>query len=159
MTTIPVVSGDLQLRFTITDTYYEGRIDINDPQLNVRGSIIGDSSAMVANATRWTIVVNGQTVANNDASAIGSFDLQIPIGHVLDSSDSELEIKIKAWYNWGNDGAPSTLSLRTDSIESLSIPIEYDEDPVCSLVHTTYKRMRLILPLLSRCQYKQQLII
>ena len=103
---------DLQLQICITKAW----IDINDPQLNVQGSIIGDSSAMVANATRWTIVVNGQTVANNDASAIGSFDLQIPLSHVLDSSDMNWN-KIKAWYNWGNDGAPSTLSLRIDSIE------------------------------------------
>ena len=155
-TTIPVVSGDLQLRFTITDTCItKAWIDINDPQLNVQGSIIGDSSAMVANATRWTIVVNGQTVANNDASAIGSFDLQIPIGHVLDSSDSELEIKIKAWYNWGNDGAPSTLSLRIDSIEVTgAYSIEYDEDPVCSLIGSHDLQEDgggLILPLLSRC--------
>ena len=154
--TIPVVSGDLQLRFTITDTCItKAWIDINDPQLNVQGSIIGDSSAMVANATRWTIVVNGQTVANNDASAIGSFDLQIPIGHVLDSSDSELEIKIKAWYNWGNDGAPSTLSLRIDSIEVTgAYSIEYDEDPVCSLIGSHDLQEDgggLILPLLSRC--------
>ena len=154
--TIPVVSGDLQLRFTITDTCItKAWIDINDPQLNVQGSIIGDSSAMVANATRWTIVVNGQTVANNDASAIGSFDLQIPIGHVLDSSDSELEIKIKAWYNWGNDGAPSTLSLRIDSIEVTgAYSIAYDEDPVCSLIGSHDLQEDgggLILPLLSRC--------
>ena len=154
--TIPVVSGDLQLKFTISDTCItKAWIDINDPQLNVQGSIIGDSSAMVANATRWTIVVNGQTVANNDASAIGSFDLQIPIGHVLDSSDSELEIKIKAWYNWGNDGAPSTLSLRIDSIEVTgAYSIEYDEDPVCSLIGSHDLQEDgggLILPLLSRC--------
>ena len=154
--TIPVVSGDLQLRFTITDTCItKAWIDINDPKLKVQGSIMGDSSAMVANATRWTVVVNGQTVANNDASAIGSFDLQIPIGHVLDSSDSELEIKIKAWYNWGNDGAPSTLSLRIDSIEVTgAYSIEYDEDPVCSLIGSHDLQEDgggLILPLLSRC--------
>jgi len=154
--TIPVVSGDLQLRFTITDTCItKAWIDINDPKLKVQGSIMGDSSAMVANATRWTVVVNGQTVANNDASAIGSFDLQIPIGHVLDSSDSELEIKIKAWYNWGNDGAPSTLSLRIDSIDVTgAYSIEYDEDPVCSLIGSHDLQEDgggLILPLLSRC--------
>lgn len=154
--TIPVVSSDLQLRFTITDTCItKAWIDINDPKLNVQGSIMGDSSAMVANATRWTVVVNGQTVANNDGAAIGSFDLQIPIGHVLDSSDSELEIKIKAWYNWGNDGAPSTLSLRIDSIEVTgAYSIEYDEDPVCSLIGSHDLQEDgggLILPLLSRC--------
>ena len=154
--TIPVVSGDLQLRFTITDTCLaKAWVDINDPHLSVQGSILGDASAMVANSTRWTLVVNGQTVANNDGTAIGPFDMQIPIGHALESADSELEIKIKAWYNWGNDGSPSSLSLRIDSIDVIgAYSIEYDEDPVCSLIGSHDLQEDgggLILPLLSRC--------
>ena len=154
--TIPVVSGDLQIRFTITDTCLtKAWIDINDPKLKVQGSIAGDASAMVANATRWTVVVNGQTVANNDGASIGAFDLQIPIGHVLDSSDTELEVKIKAWYNWGNDGSPSSITLHINSIEVIgAYSIEYDEDPVCSLIGSHDLQEDgggLILPLLSRC--------
>lgn len=154
--TIPVVSGDLQLRFSITDTCLtKAWIDINDPHLRVQGSILGDASAMVANATRWTLMVNGQTVANNNGTAIGNFDFQIPIGHVLDSADTELEVKVKAWYNWGNDGSPSSLSLRINSIEVIgAYSIEYDEDPVCALIGSHDLQEDgggLILPLLSRC--------
>jgi len=154
--TIPVVSGDLQLRFSITDTCLtKAWIDINDPHLRVQGSILGDASAMVANATRWTLMVNGQTVANNNGTAIGAFDFQIPIGHVLDSADTELEVKVKAWYNWGNDGSPSSLSLRINSIDVIgAYSIEYDEDPVCALIGSHDLQEDgggLILPLLSRC--------
>ena len=154
--TKPVVSSELQLRFTITNTCLtKAWIDINDPEIRVQGSISGDSSAMVENATRWTIVVNGLTVQNSDATDLGDFDLNIPIGHALDSTDTELEIKIKVWYNWGNDGSPTTLSLRINNIEiNGAYLIEYDEDPICGLIGSHDMEEDgggLILPLLSRC--------
>ena len=153
---IPAVSNDLQLRFTITDTCLtKAWIDINDPHMRIQGSISGDTSAMVTNATRWTVVVNGQTIANNDATQLGSFDMQLPIGHVIDTSDTELEVKIKAWYNWGNDGAPATMILQINSVEVIgAYSIEYDEDPSCALIGSHDLQEDgggLILPLLTRC--------
>ncbi|RJU86341.1 MAG: hypothetical protein DWC02_04505 [Candidatus Poseidoniales archaeon] len=153
---IPTVSGDLQLRFTITDTCLtRAWVDVNDPHIRIVGSIAGDNTSMVESATRWTLVVNGETVANNDGTAVGSFDIQVPIGHVLDSSDTELEIKIKAWYNWGNDGSPATLSLVINNLEIIgAYSIEYDEDPVCGLIgsHDLVEDMGgTILPLISTC--------
>ena len=154
--TIPVVSSDLQLRFAITDTCLsKAWLDINDPKISIQGSIAGDASAMVENATRWTIVVNGLTVQNSDATQLGNFDLNIPIGHSFNSSNTELEVKIKVWYNWGNDGSPSTLTLQINNIEiNGAYLIEYDEDPVCSLIGSHEMEEDgggLILPLLSRC--------
>ncbi len=154
--TIPVVSSDLQLRFTITDTCLnKAWIDINDPKIRVQGSISGDASAMVENATRWTIVVNGYTVQNLDATNVGDFDIEIPIGHTFDSTDTELDVKIKVWYNWGNDGSPATLNLQINNIVvNGAYLIEYDEDPVCSIIgshNLDEDGGGLILPLLSRC--------
>ena len=154
--TIPVISSDLELRFTITETCLEKAwIDINDPHIRVQGIISGDASAMVTNSTRWTMVVNGQTVANNDATMLGEFDFQFPIGHAINSADTELEIKVKVWYNWGNDGSPSSLNLRINNIGVIgAFSIEYDEDPVCSLIGSHDLQEDgggLILPLLSRC--------
>jgi len=153
---IPSVSGDLQLRFTITDTCLtKAWVDINDPHLRVQGTISGDASSMVASATRWTIVVNGQTVANNDGTAIGDFDYQIPIGYAMDSTDTELEITIKAWYNWGNDGSPTALNLRINNLEVIgAYSIDYDEDPSCAPIE--WRDLKEdgggdILPLLDRC--------
>ena len=154
--TIPVVSGDLQLRFTINNTCLERAwVDINDPHITLKGSIAGDASAMVANSTRWTVVVNGFTVENSDATEIGNFELEIPIGHTFNSSDTELEVKIKVWYNWGNDGSPTTLTLHINEIEiNGAYLIEYDEDPQCALIGSHNLEEDgggMILPLLSRC--------
>ena len=118
---IPAVSGDLKIRFTITDTCLtRAWIDINDPHLKLTGSISGDIDSMVENSTRWTVVVNGVTVANYPGTELGSFAKQISIGHTLDSADTELEVKIKSWYNWGNDGSPASLILSINVIVELS---------------------------------------
>ena len=150
------MSSDLQLRFTITDTCLnKAWIDINDPKIRLQGSISGDASAMFENATRWTVVVNGLTVQNLDATDVGDFDLEIPIGHTFDSTDTELDVKIKVWYNWGNDGSPATLTLQINNIVvNGAYLIEYDEDPICSLIGSHNLEEDgggLILPLLSRC--------
>jgi hypothetical protein len=153
---IPAASSDLQLRFTITDTCLSRAwVDINDPQVRVTGSIVGDSDAMSENFTRWTIVVNGETIANNGAADLGTFDMQIPIGHTMTQSDTELDIIIKAWYNWDNDGAPASLNLLIHEVEITgAYSIEYDEDPVCGLLGSHDLQEDgggVILPLLSRC--------
>ena len=130
-------------------------IDINDPHIRVTGNISGDISSMNTTTTRWTIVVNGQTVANNDGTSLGNFDYQIPIGDVLDSTDTELEIKIKSWYSWENDGSQSSLNLAINNIEIIgAYSIEYDEDPHCQLIGSHDLQEDgggLILPLLTRC--------
>ena len=153
---IPSVSGDLQLRFTITDTCLtNARIDINDPKIRIQGSISGDSSSMVASATRWTVVVNGETISNNNGTTIGAFDFQLSVGHVMNSSDTELEITIKSWYNWGNDGTPASLNLMVNSIELIgAYSIDYDEDPTCALIGSHDLQEDgggMIIPLLTRC--------
>ena len=152
---IPSVSGDLQLRFTITDTCLtRAWVDVNDPHIRIVGSIAGDNESM-ENSTRWTVVVNGETVANNDGTEIGAFDMQVPIGYVMDNSDTELEIKIKAWYNWGNDGSAAALSLTINSLEVIgAYSIEYDEDPTCGVIgsqNLEEDKGGTILPLLSTC--------
>ncbi len=153
---IPSVTGDLTLRFNITDTCLtSAKIDINDPSLSITGNISGDVTAMNSAATRWTIVVNGETIANNNGTQIGPFDRVIPIGYLLDSDDTELEITIKSWYNWGHDGSPANVSLRINEIViDGAYHIEYDEDPQCNFIgsHTLQEDGGgLILPLLEGC--------
>ena len=66
-----------------------------------------------------------------------------------------MEIQIKVWYNWGNDGSPTNLTLHIDNIEvNGAYLIEYDEDPSCSLIGSHDLQEDgggLILPLLTRC--------
>ncbi|MGB1589050.1 MAG: CARDB domain-containing protein [Candidatus Poseidoniaceae archaeon] len=154
--TIPNTQADTKFRFTIKDTCLnKAWVDINDPHINVNGSISGDISAMNSTTTRWTIVVNGKTVANYNGTQIGTFDYQIPIGDVLSSSDTEIEVKIKSWYSWENDGSESRVSLTINSIEIIgAYSIEYDEDPHCQMIGSHDLQEDgggMILPYLSRC--------
>jgi hypothetical protein len=153
---IPIVSGDLQIRAHINESCLTRIwIDINDPSINIQGDIVGDSSGMIDSSTRWTVVANGITVANNAGWEIGPFDYDIPIGHVMSPSETTLEIIIKAWFNWGNNGEASTLSIVIDEIEVTGgYLIEYDEDPECGIIGShdlTEDGGGLILPLLTSC--------
>ncbi|MDP6863975.1 MAG: CARDB domain-containing protein [Candidatus Poseidoniaceae archaeon] len=153
---IPIVSGDLELRFTILDScLVRAWVDINDPTIRIQGDVQGDVDAMTANITRWTLVVNGETVTNQPLAETGSFDLQIPIGAQLDPSATSLDIAIKAWFSWDSSGIPASVGLTVDSVEvSGAYSIEYDENPQCDLIGNQYLSEDgggLILPLLTRC--------
>ena len=153
---IPIVSGDLELRFTILDScLVRAWVDINDPTIRIQGDVQGDVDAMTANITRWTLVVNGVTVTNQPLAEIGTFDLQIPIGAQLDPSATSLDIAIKAWFSWDSSGIPASVGLTVDSVEvSGAYSIEYDENPQCDLIGNQYLSEDgggLILPLLTRC--------
>ena len=152
---IPSVSGDLQVRITIEDTcLIRAWIDINDPHIQVKGSISGDYLSMTS-YSRWTVVVNGITVANNDATLVGNFDIQASIGHTLNPNDTTLDVEIKAWYNWGNNGSAASMILQLTEIKVVgAYSIEYDEDPVCSLIGSHDLQEDgggMLIPLISRC--------
>lgn len=152
---IPSVTSDLQVRITIVDTCLSRAwIDINDPHIQVKGSISGDYLSMTS-YTRWTIVVNGITVANNDAASIGNFDIQASIGHTLNPNDTTLDVEIKAWYNWGNNGSAASMILQLTQIKFVgAYSIEYDEDPVCSMIGSHDLQEDgggMLIPLISRC--------
>ena len=117
--TIPSTNSDTQFRFRILDSCLtRAWIDINDPHLLVTGSVSGDISSKNTTTTRWTVVANGITVDNFNGTILGNFVHQIPIGKVMNNSDTELEIKIKSWYNWENDGSAADVNLVINSIES-----------------------------------------
>ena len=153
---MPSNQGDVKFRFTINDTCLtKAWIDINDPHLHIVGNIIGDSSFLNSSTTIWTVLVNGIQVAYKSGTNVGGFDYQIPFGHAINSSSSDLEIKIKSWYSWENDGSESSISLQIDKIDVIgAYSIEYDEDPQCQLIgsHTLQEDGGgLILPLMTRC--------
>ena len=154
--TIPSTNSDTQFRFRILDSCLtRAWIDINDPHLLVTGSVSGDISSMNTTTTRWTVVANGITVDNFNGTILGNFVHQIPIGKVMHNSDTELEIKIKSWYNWENDGSAADVNLVINSIEVIgAYSIEYDEDPQCQLIGShdlTEDGGGIILPFLTRC--------
>jgi hypothetical protein len=130
------------------------RVDINDPTLSLAGRIYGDGSGINGNLSRWTISVDGTTVANLPVS-VGEFNLQIPIGAYLTPEQTELSIMIKSWFTWDSDGSASTTALEVNSIDvSGGYDIFYDEDPACQLVgdqQLSEDGGGIFVPLLTRC--------
>ena len=130
------------------------RVDINDPTLSVAGRIYGDGSGINGNLSRWTISVDGDTVANLPVS-VGEFSHQIPIGAYMTPGQTELNIMIKSWFTWDSDGSASTTALEVNSIDvSGGYDIFYDEDPVCQLVgdqQLSEDGGGIFVPLLTRC--------
>ena len=130
------------------------RVDINEPTLSVAGRIYGDGSGINGNLSRWTISVDGDTVANLPVS-VGEFSHQIPIGAYMTPGQTELNIMIKSWFTWDSDGSASTTALEVNSIDvSGGYDIFYDEDPVCQLVgdqQLSEDGGGIFVPLLTRC--------
>ena len=130
------------------------RVDINDPTLSIAGRIYGDGSGINGNLSRWTISLDGNTVANLPVS-VGEFNHQIPIGAYMTPGNSELSIMIKSWFTWDSDGSASTTALEVNSIDvSGGYDIFYDEDPVCQLVgdqQLSEDGGGIFVPLLTRC--------
>ena len=130
------------------------RVDINDPTLSVAGRIYGDGSGINGNLSRWTISVDGDTVANLPVS-VGEFSHQIPIGAYMTPGQTELNIIIKSWFTWDSDGSASTTALEVNSIDvSGGYDIFYDEDPICQLVgdqQLSEDGGGIFVPLLTRC--------
>ena len=130
------------------------RVDINDPTLSIAGRIYGDGSGINGNLSRWTISLDGNTVANLPVS-VGEFSHQIPIGAYMTPGNSELSIMIKSWFTWDSDGSASTTALEVNSIDvSGGYDIFYDEDPVCQLVgdqQLSEDGGGIFVPLLTRC--------
>ena len=72
-------------------------VDINDPMITVAGRIYGDASGINATLSRWTISVNGITVANLPVE-LGQFSHQIPIGHTMLELNTIVDVEIKTWF-------------------------------------------------------------
>ena len=129
-------------------------VDINDPMITVAGRIYGDASGINATLSRWTISVNGITVANLPVE-LGQFSHQIPIGHTMLELNTIVDVEIKTWFTWDSDGSASTTAMEINSIDiDGGYDISYDEDPVCQLVgdqYLTEDAGGLFVPLLTRC--------
>ena len=130
------------------------RVDINDPTLSIAGRIYGDGSGINGNFSRWTISIDGDTVANLPVS-VGDFNHQIPIGAYMTPGQTELSIMIKSWFTWDSDGSASTTALEINSIDvSGGYDIFYDEDPICQLIgdqQLSEDGGGIFVPLLTRC--------
>ena len=154
-TLLPDVAS-VQLRTTISEGCVEGlSIDINDPTLTLTGRVYGDVVGFLAAQTRWAAYINGVVVANEPVTTLGSFQLEIPVGHALALDDDGVELRIGAVFTWDADGSASTTGVELSSaVLSGGFDVTWDEDPVCDPVGDqtlTEDAGGIVLPLLTRC--------
>jgi hypothetical protein len=154
-TLLPDVAS-VQLRMTISEGCVNGlSLDINDPTLTLRGRVFGEVAGFLAAQTRWAAYVNGVVVANEPATTLGSFHLEIPVGHALALDEDGVELRIGAVFTWDANGSASTTGVEISSaVLSGGFDVTWDEDPVCDPVGDqtlTEDAGGIVLPLLTRC--------
>ena len=109
-------------------------LDINDPHFVVEGDIIGADDAMVPDFAKVRFAMNGEEIASTNITP-GGFALSIPVGHLMSSEDTTLEIGISARFHWSSNGSSETISVRVDHISIAGgYLIEWDYDPQCSSI-------------------------
>ena len=122
--------------YLVRVTIYDGcissaRIDINDPHLEVTGSIVGNISGLSQAGSSLRFAMGDYLVEEMPIN-LGGFSVSVPIGHALPSHTDSVEFGVASRFQWASDGSPETLVIH---IESISISggylLEWDRDPVC----------------------------
>ena len=133
-------NGDLLDQRDVTNsirlTIYDGcislaRVDVNDPQLVVSGTISGDVTGLSQAGSSIKFAL-GSFLINSVPINLGEFEFSLPIGHALPTESSSAEFGIASRFQWASDGSSETVVVH---IESASISggytIEWDRDPEC----------------------------
>ena len=107
------------------------RVDINDPKLQITGSVIGNVSGLDLDFSSIRFGV-GEYLVHSEKMEIGSFSASIPIGHALPEEGGTLELGIASRFQWSSQGFAETVVVQIDSIGiSGGFEIEWDRDPEC----------------------------
>ena len=133
-------NGDLLAQSEVTNsvrlTIFDGcissaRIDLNDPHLEVTGSIIGNISGLSQAGSSLRFAMGDYLIESMPIN-LGSFSVSVPIGHALPSHADSAEFGVASRFQWASDGSPEILVIH---IESVSITggylLEWDRDPLC----------------------------
>ena len=133
-------NGDLLTQGDVTNTVrltiHDGcisstRIDLNDPHLEVTGSIIGNISGLSQPGSSLRFAMGDYLIETMPIN-LGSFSVSVPIGHALPGHADSVEFGVASRFQWASNGSPETLVIH---IESVSISggylLEWDRNPVC----------------------------
>ena len=133
-------NGDLLDQRDVTNsirlTIYDGcislaRVDVNDPQLVVSGTISGDVTGLSQAGSSIKFAL-GSFLINSVPINLGEFEFSLPIGHALPTESSSAEFGIASRFQWASDGSPETVVVHIDSASiSGGYTIEWDRDPEC----------------------------
>lgn len=134
-------NGDLLAERDVTNsvriTIYDGciemvRIDVNDPQLVVVGSVAGAVEGLTEGYSTVRFAVGNTLVKEVDIS-VGEFSFMVPIGHALPTSDEGLIVGIAARFQWSSDGLAETTVIHINSMSIVGgYHLEWDENVTCS---------------------------
>ena len=146
----------VRLRLALQDGCIEDvALDVNDPTLTLIGRVHGDADGLLPSQSRWAAYVNGVVVANEAITTLGTFRLDLPVGHALALDDDAVEVRLGAVFTWDADGAASTTVVEfSDVLLSGGYSVAWDEDPSCDPVGDqtlTEDAGGIVLPLLTRC--------
>jgi len=121
------------VRITIYDGCIEmARIDVNDPFLEVIGTISGSVNGLADGYSDVKFAI-GETLVNSIPITTGQFVFQIPIGHALPSSEDELLVGVAARFQWSSNGTPETTVVHIDSMSiEGGYNLLWDYDVTCS---------------------------
>ena len=133
-------NGDLLDQRDVTNsirlTIYDGcislaRVDVNDPQLVVSGTISGDVTGLSQAGSSIKFAL-GSFLINSVPINLGEFEFSTPIGHALPTESSSAEFGIASRFQWASDGSQETVVVHIDSASiSGGYTIEWDRDPEC----------------------------
>lgn len=140
-------NGDLLDQRDVTNsirlTIYDGcislaRVDVNDPQLVVSGTISGDVTGLSQAGSSIKFAL-GSFLINSVPINLGEFEFSLPIGHALPTESSSAEFGIASRFQWASDGSSETVVVHIDSASiSGGYTIEWDRDPECISMNDIY---------------------
>ena len=116
-------NGDLLDQRDVTNsirlTIYDGcislaRVDVNDPQLVVSGTISGDVTGLSQAGSSIKFAL-GSFLINSVPINLGEFEFSLPIGHALPTESSSAEFGIASRFQWASDGSSETVVVHIDS--------------------------------------------
>ena len=134
------LSGDLldfgdsaqNIRIEIQDGCVSGaRVDVNDPHLEIRGSMSGNISGLSQAGSSLKIAM-GDYLIDTIPINLGDFTVMVPIGYALPSSMESVDFGVASRFQWASDGSPEALVVHIESVSiSGGFLLEWDRDPEC----------------------------
>jgi len=120
------------VRISIEDGCVSGvRIDVNDPHIVITGSISGATNGLTTPASSLRIAV-GSYLVHTIPLELGTFSIEIPVGHALPSEGEMLSVGIATRFQWSSDGSAETTVVHVNSISITGgYHLELDYEPDC----------------------------
>ena len=143
------------IRIDIDDGCVSGaRVDVNDPQLVVIGSIAGNVGGLSAE-TSYVLFAIGNNLVHTQPMELGEFSFSVPIGFTLPGVGGAVEVGVAARFQWSSNGTAETTVVHIKSMSILGgYHVEWDLDPECLAMddlHLLEDEGGLIIAMPSRC--------